>query len=495
MKIQIQLSLILAAVLAMPAALLAQNDDGGRNSEVRPRDGEGRRGGRRGFQRGIDAMYERITKDLALDEAQQAELEEIRAGQRERWEAFRQKRDAIRKAEADGDETTAQQLRDEMSAARDEGMRRGGPFAEVIESINGILTPEQQQQFVALQTQMRTEREAQMRDRFNERYDRMAEELQLDEDQRAVLEDVKASQVERMEAMRDRWQQVREAYDSGNEELGDQLRDAMREEMRGSGGPRGFMDEAMTELDPVLTEDQRALAADMRERREERWQNRGQRRRAQLEGEPAADGDAETQDDLTTALNLDANQKAAYAELMNANKQQTAELDAEIASVNGQIKLAQEAGNASQVEKLSQQLNGLTALREAQNEQFHDQVDSLLNAEQKIAYAEIRADAQVADDLKEISADLRTVLRAAMRLKLDRAQKTQIRDMAKEARTLYRTARETDRKNRDRDRSAEKALADQMKNRIVVLLNEEQLDKYIESLERMAPKRKSGRRF
>ena len=92
MKHRIQLFFALAALLALPLSLNAQDEPDSRRGD---RSGEFRRGERRGasegrrggFRRGMDAMYERIAKELQLDEAQQAEFDEIRAAQRERGAA------------------------------------------------------------------------------------------------------------------------------------------------------------------------------------------------------------------------------------------------------------------------------------------------------------------------------------------------------------------------------------------------------------------------
>src|SRR5690606_11327497 len=104
------------------------------------------------------------------------------------------------------------QLREEMRAQREESMRRGGPVMEAIASINSILTESQQERFSALRSEMREEQTAHMKSRFDARYERLAESLQLDEEQRMVMEEVKAAQVERMEMMRERWIAVRDAY-------------------------------------------------------------------------------------------------------------------------------------------------------------------------------------------------------------------------------------------------------------------------------------------
>ncbi len=513
----------MAAILAPTDWLQAQDEPRERPAQDERRgglgQGEGRRGdgqrrqGRRGRGPDMEQFYDRVTQELALDEQQQAQIEEIRAAQRERMEAFRERRSAIRQAEQDGDEQLAQQLRDEMRSEFEQNVgRRRGFMEETVQSIDAILTEDQRAQFTTMRENMRTERETQMRERFEQRYDRLAEELQLDDDQRQVLEDVKAGQMERMEAFRDRWQAVREAYDDGDDALGDELREELVSEMREGGGPRQFVNEVYEELDPVLTDEQREIAAELRAEREDRRRNRGDRRReaAAEAGQPDAanpkptspeaqimeqlNGDrpamtAGREEDLASTLDMTDEQQAGYAALQAARQLESKQLADTITQVEAKLAAANAEGDEAKIEALSRQLADLETLAETQENAFHQSVNNLLSDDQKAVYADYQADLQVANELKDIPADLRTVLRAAMRLKLDRTQKGQVRDMMKEARKDLRAARATDKKNRDRERTAEKALAGRYKTRIRNLLTTEQSLKYTEHLDKMTPRK------
>lgn len=515
-------ALFVAALIGPADWLAAQNtprdpqsqDQGGRrfNQDGQRGRGNGPRGqGRRGRGPDMDSFYDRVAKDLALDEDQKAQLEEIRAAQRERMETFRQRREAIRQAEDDGDQARADQLREEMRSEFEQNVgRRRGFMEETVQSIDGILTEEQRTQFATLQQNMRTEREQQMRDRFESRYAQIAEDLGLDEDQRQVLEDVKAAQIEQMEEFRGRWQAVREAYDNGNDALGDQLREELVGEMRDGGGPRQFMNQVWDELDPVLTDDQRELAQQLREER-----GRGRRNRNQPEAAAETNGDAASAvveqqngetpvmqdgevvkgastaggDELQSSLELTDEQMAGFAALQSQHKQKSAAITARMTALQAQIAAAEAEGDTDALERLNGELAEQQALFAAEEDNFYGQLDGMLNDEQKASLADYRADQQVNEELKDIPADLRTVLRAAMRLKLDRSQKEQVREMTKQARTELRKARELDKKNRDRSRTAEMALANRFKTRIRNLLTTEQSLKYTENLDKMTPRR------
>lgn len=471
----------------------SQDGNGGRFDRGERGRGEGRRG-RRGPGRGfdMDGFYNRITEELGLDEDQVAQLNEIRAAQNERMEQFRQRRQAIRQAEEAGDTDEAERLREEMRGEFERNVGRRGFMQESIESIESILNEDQKAQFSEMRENMRSEREERMREGFERRYEQIAEDLDLDDEQRAVLQDIKVAQIEQMEQFRARWEAVREAYESGDEARGDELREALVAEMRESGGPRQFMNQVWDELDPVLTDEQRTLAQDLRERRGRRGRDR--RENGDEESNSVSrDGADQGGDDLTQTLNMSDEQKADYAALVEAHKQLSKATANEMRSIRQRIEAAEAEGDTEGAAKLKEHLAQLDSQAKAQKEAFNEELAGMLTPAQQETLAEYRADQQVAEELNDIPADLRTVLRAAMRLKLERSQKQQIRDLTKEAKKDLRTARATDRKNRDRERTAEKALADQYKARIRSILTTEQSQKYTENLETMTPRRSRDR--
>jgi len=509
--------ILLSILIGFDAPVLAQNDAPKGDGETEVREGRGREGGRRGRRRrrgpDLEAFYQRLTGEIELDEDQLAQIEEIKAAQQERMETFRAKRREIRAAREAGDEETANRLREEMRAEFERGMGRRGPMGETVEQIEGILNDDQLQQFQTMRQSMRDEREQRMRQRFDERYERIATDLELDDDQRAVLDEIKATQMEDMEAFRARWQEVRQAYDEGDEAYADELRQELIAEMRESGGPRAFMNRVWDELDPVLTEDQRVLAEELREerrqRRRERWQERRTEENASTEeqAEAAAKsvptvgglpvsvegaGKAEGGDlsSLPGVLNLDGDQQTMFNELQaeftatrNTSAQRMAELKA-------QMMETLEAGDTEGVARLKAEMATLMEANEAAEAKFFADVNAMLDDDQRTAFSNFRNEQQISDDLKGLDADLRDVLRAAMRLKLERDQKQQIRELAKKSRDRLKKARKTDRKNRDRDRTAEKQLADQVRGEVMALLTTEQSAEYTQALQKLAEKRK-----
>lgn len=464
--------------------------------------GRGMFGGGRGFRGGppgfdINELYDRVAKDLQFDESQMAQLEEIKTEQRQRMENFRQRMDAIREAEESGDDTKAQQLRDEFRQEREQDSRGPGRF-DPLSAIEPILTDAQREQLPTVRETIRTEREEQMRKRFEDRYTQIAEDLQLDDSQRATLDQIKANQLQQMEDFRNRWREVRQAYDSGNSALGDQLREQMMTEMRENGGPQAFMNRVFDDLDPVLTDEQRERAAEMREEGPGFGGGRqGGRGRA---GEGSRQRDAEEAENLSPealpkSLGLTPDQQASFASMLSSHKQQTAGLQSQIDRVREQIAVASRGGDTSNLEQLNAQLVGLEGQLAQADEAFYDQVGSILTPDQQAQLADLRAENQSARDLNGAPADLRAVIRAASRLKLDAVQKQQLRQIISGVKDDIRQARETDRRGRDRERTAEKALGASYKARIKSLLTAEQSEKYDTMIERLTPKtRRSSRR-
>lgn len=510
--------LLLSLLVSFDVPLFAQDDAPKSDSEREVREGRGgREGGRRrgGRRRGPDmeAFYQRLTGEIEMDEDQLAALEDIKAAQQQRMEEFRAKRQEIRAAREAGDDETADRLREEMRAGR--GMRRGGPMGETIEQIEGILNEDQLAQFQTVRQTMRDEREQRMRERFDERYEQIATDLDLDDDQRAVLEDIKATQLEDMEAYRARWQEVRQAYDDGDEETGDALREELVAEMRESGGPRAFMNRAWDELDPVLTEDQRVLAQEMREsRRDRRRDRREERQQAASDAAPSEtatgesvptlgslpvsvkgqsnDDAASDMADLPGMLKLDADQQQLFGELQTEHTANQLATTSRLTDLKTQMMAAMEAGDTEGVALLKAEMATVLEAGEKSEAQFMENVNAMLDDEQRDAFASFRVEQEITDDLKGIDADLRDVLRAAMRLKLERTQKQQVRELAKGARDRLKKARKTDRKNRDRERTAEKQLADQVRADVMRLLTSEQSTEYMAALEKLSKKRSRG---
>ncbi len=497
----------LVLVVVAPAGLAQTNEEepedrGGRasgqdGSEPGQRGRQGRREGRRG-RRGppIGRILDRVAEQLELDETQMERLEEIKAEQEQVMQQFREQRAAIREAREAGNDELADKLRTEMRAARQEGGGMRGIITNAIESLDPILTDDQRGRLTEMRQSWQERRQrGQRRGRMLEN---LGEALQLDETQMTQFEEIRAGHTERMQAFRERWQAVRDAREAGNDELAEQLRDEMRSDMKEGGGPRESLQQAMDQLDPILTEEQRTQLAELRERNGRRGEgrrgNRGERQRGQ-QGEGRRGGGAGGANKtarLADKLQLDDEQRTQYDAMTAANKSQQADRKAKIQSLRKSLQEAKTAGDTVKVAEIKAQIATLRAEGAAASAAFYEQLDGILRMDQKQALADYRAAALAEKALKGFPTDLRTTIRAAMRVKLDRDQRTQLKKISKDAKNALSDARKEDRKNRSRARAAEAELTAKVKAKIVAMLTAEQKAKYQKELERLS--RKSGKR-
>jgi Spy/CpxP family protein refolding chaperone len=123
----------------------------------------------------------------------------------------------------------------EIQAARDDKAlspeQRMTKIAEIRkttqESINGILTPEQQKKFAEMKTEMREERHEQMRERMKDRMGELSEKLNLTDEQKAKIKpivdkeaaDIKAVGEDKALTMEQKQAKITEIHTAGHEEI------------------------------------------------------------------------------------------------------------------------------------------------------------------------------------------------------------------------------------------------------------------------------------
>jgi Spy/CpxP family protein refolding chaperone len=208
----------------------------------------------------FDGWFERLAEDLALDDAQRAQVDQMaepyRAKFRERGERFRQMREAM---EA-GDEALVEQLRAEMPDPGDltETMEQ---FSTEIET---VLRPEQADRLREMRarfTAMREEREAR-----RQMIEEMPDRLNMTDEQRAEYE---ALVREERRSMGERMRRMREQGEMGPDGMGPEgmgpgeFDPSQMRQFQRNRGP--FSDDFLNKVDGMLTDDQRPLLAQMRE--------------------------------------------------------------------------------------------------------------------------------------------------------------------------------------------------------------------------------------
>lgn len=285
---------------------------------------------------------------------------------------------------------------------------------------------------------------------------RLAEELELSEAQQKQYDEIvarfQARAQERQEErarLRELGQQYREARQSGDDARAAEIRAQMREVGAGRGQ---LVREFLTEVETILDAGQVQKLQQFRERL--RW---------------AAQRGADAREWLRTLpdeLGLEPAQRAQYELMLMEHRRRVAqdleEWRAWRTELQGQLREAEAAGDSARVEELQAQL------MEARPgppdfEPFFEKLETILTDEQKAKLDELRD--RFAPGVGRLE-DVRTILQAAKRLKLNNEQEDRLKAIIRDAQAAERKGR------RDPQSRSERAAA--VKRQIMEILNADQ---------------------
>lgn len=210
--------------------------------------------------RGGGRMIERLAERLELDEAQQAQFDDIMTAHRERMRALGEQRRAMREALDAGDEATVEKLRAE--AEQSGGMQAS--IEQALDELEPVLRADQLATLDEIREQQR------QRDGGREEYMRIVrelpDELKLDEAQRAQFDELVQA---RREGMRERFVEMRPLFEElrAAREAGDEARVAeLTKEMEALRPSReNMLGEFFTALEGMLTDEQKVVLTAYRE--------------------------------------------------------------------------------------------------------------------------------------------------------------------------------------------------------------------------------------
>lgn len=438
----------------------------------RPAEGEGERRpgreqrqgreGRGGRGRGFERMTERVAEQLELDETQRAQLQEIAAAQRESMQQARELFREMRQAERDGDTARAEELRANLPARPGEGFN---PMTQVLDELEPYLHEEQLERLAEL-------RENVGRRGPGGRMERLAEDLQLDEQQREQMNEMGQGlreqfrgDPERRSELRELFQEMRAAQDAGDEERIEELRSQISEIRPDRGA---VLDKFYDEVEGILREDQVELLDGVRQRTRERFtefdararegmsggggRGAGADRGARAAAEVAPLEQFEEALDFGGTLDLDTQQRAAFDKIMaDAQKRQ------------------------KQGELSGKELN----------EYVLKEMRAILREDQIESFGAYRADVLRAQTRAQEVNDVRLVFRAVRKVKLSKEQTLKLREIQKAATGKFKEVR------RDPDKLAELAVS--VQKQVVALLDDEQAEKFNDELQQQQ-RRKSRQR-
>jgi Spy/CpxP family protein refolding chaperone len=299
-------------------------------------------------------------------------------------------------------------------------------------------------------------------------FERLADELELTEEQRPEYDAIVAGHRERMEGMRDVWGQMREAREAGDDAKVAEL----REQLGGREAMEESMNDTLDEIAPILDDTQQGRLTEMREEMRGRRENFEQMRRLATE--------------LPDEVGMDEAQREQFEQMLQTRREAFRERFQEMRPIFEEMREAEESGDRERVKELREQLRSNEPNFNEIREQAMEQVREILTEEQQpklqAFYAQVTGGTAAggAETGGKGEQSVRHVLMSASRVKLDREQRN-------EWNTIRRDAMKELRKIGPRDTAAQSQLAMTVRSKITDILTPEQAADYEEKLSEPAP--------
>jgi LTXXQ motif family protein len=316
-------------------------------------------------------------------------------------------------------------------------------------------------------------------------FSRAAEELDLDETQRAMFDEYSAPHRKEMSERIAKAAAEARAQAENNPAVAEGQGDAAggrggRGDMFGGPGARMFQmrgdpnmrgpQEAIAEvldaMEPTLRPEQVEKLDQMRDRIDRENEGRERYRRVMTE--------------LPDALSLTPEQREQYAEMMAASRQQMGERFSAMRPLMEQMREAREAGDTAKVDELRKQMEAGRPSFEDQFGGLFEQLGPILTDEQRAALDDFKGTIGFGvpqDDAAGGSDDVKAILRLARRQKLSDEQKDEFKRVETSAMRGLREA--------GRDKAARQSLADHVRGEILKFLDARQAERFQQQLERL----------
>jgi len=315
---------------------------------------------------------------------------------------------------------------------------------------------------------------------FGALFQRMPDQLELDDEQRAQFEEIVAEYRERMgearqrgEGMREVFREMRAAREAGDDKRVEELRAQLRER-RGGGGR--FMEEFFDDVEGILREDQLERLSQLRSR--------------VMQGMRRGRNPMESLRELRSRLELDEQQEEQFDELLEDLREQGGQRRQrmeELRPLMRELREAREAGDEERAEELRAQLEEQRPRPGEMLEDFFVELEQILRDDQKEILAQFREEMSERGERGERGrVDVRAILNAARRLKLDQDQKKELNEIGQAA---LRAERELQR----RDREGRAMIAAKVKREVIAILDAEQAKQFENYLSRRGRPERPGR--
>ncbi len=307
-------------------------------------------------------------------------------------------------------------------------------------------------------------------DRLQTIMEKIAAELNLEAQQRIKLDEIVSAYLQELGERRRKWFELRQAEKAGDSARAELLRAELQD--AGSTNPQSTVPAILGELEPHLRPDQREKLPAI----EERFTRRG-----------GGANELTALANLAAELNLSPEQKEQYNALVGEYREQTAR-DAsrmiEVAGLYKELEEARRSGDESRAADLQKRMGEAQPDRRGQLEKLLDQIERILDTDQRRTFVERRDDVVSALTARGGGPDVRTMLRTAKRLKLEDDQKARLAEVEREAEEALRGLKARDRDGRLR-------LANQVRKDILAILTPEQQRDFERQLDRRAGRRAS----
>lgn len=296
---------------------------------------------------------------------------------------------------------------------------------------------------------------------FDRLLERIATELKLDDAQRSALETIAEPHRQRVQEMGQKLEQWRAASSDEDHERAEVL----RAELAAARSPSVVMSRLLEEIEPILRDDQLARYDQLVDEVETRRRDVELLRRVFSE--------------LPSELRLDETQQAEWDRLLAARRRARAEQASALQPLREALREAEEAGDEERARELRRQLLESRPDRPESFAAFFDELEKILRPEQLAVLDRYRRELGVAGTPDpEYIPDVRTILRAAKRVRLSGTQRHALREIEREAAKA--------RKSLDRhDAAAADKLARTVRQRIVALLDDRQVGVFEQCLHRL----------
>ncbi|HMQ14727.1 MAG TPA: hypothetical protein PKC49_02025 [Phycisphaerae bacterium] len=303
---------------------------------------------------------------------------------------------------------------------------------------------------------------------------RVADQLDLDDQQRASYDEIVAGFRERFaqggqgEQMRDLMRQMREARQAGDDALAEDLRRKMEETRRTGDALR---EDFLSQVEPILRPDQVERLATIRERFGAMERQRFGNPMQQIA-------------ELRDVLHLDDQQNQQFDDLLAEMREQMRSqrgMGAELRPLIEELRAAQEAGDEERVAEIRARLAELRPDPREMFDNFYADLEKILRADQLQALRDFRA-RQPGPPGQDRAArtDVRSLFREARRLDLSRDQADDLADLEETAGRANRDAR----RERAAADQAQAALYERVKQQIIEILTPEQRQQFERTLQR-----------